>query len=38
MTATVPTQPGARNGVVDPTGHVYLAHGQGSEVIVVSPQ
>ncbi len=37
-TATVPTQHGARNGVVDPTGRVYLAHGQGSEVIVITPQ
>jgi hypothetical protein len=35
--ATVATKPGARNGVVDAAGRVYLAHSQGSEIIVVAP-
>ncbi len=34
---TVTTAPGARNGVATDTGKVYLAHGQGSELIVVAP-
>lgn len=36
--ATVPTQDGTRNGVVDAAGKVYLAHGKGSELIVVAPK
>ena len=35
--ATVPTKEGARNGVVDADGKVYLAHGKGSEIVVVTP-
>lgn len=34
---TVATQQGARNGVVDGDGAVYLAHSQGSEIIVAVP-
>ncbi|MCE9572707.1 MAG: hypothetical protein K8W52_06080 [Deltaproteobacteria bacterium] len=36
--ATVPTADGARNGVADQTGAIYLAHGAGSELIVVAPK
>jgi DNA-binding beta-propeller fold protein YncE len=35
--ATVQTATGARNGVVAANGAVYLAHGQGSELVVVAP-
>jgi DNA-binding beta-propeller fold protein YncE len=31
----IPTQVGARNGVVDANGVVYLAHGAGSELLAV---
>ncbi len=34
-TATISTAAGARNGVVDGTGRVYLAHSAGSELLVV---
>jgi DNA-binding beta-propeller fold protein YncE len=34
-TATIPTAAGARNGVVNDAGRVYLAHSAGSELIVV---
>ena len=34
----VPTADGARNGVVDDRGEIYLSHASGSEVIVVAPQ
>ena len=36
--ATVPTKAGARNGVVDRDGNVYLAHAKGSELVVVGPE
>ncbi len=36
--AEVPTKPGARNAVVGKDGKVYVAHSQGSELIVVSPR
>ena len=32
----IPTAPGARNGVVDANGVVYLAHGAGAELLVVA--
>ena len=35
--ATVPTQEGARNGVVSRDGRVYLAHSRSSELIVIAP-
>lgn len=35
--AVVPTRPGARNGVVDATGKVYIAHSRGSELVVAHP-
>jgi DNA-binding beta-propeller fold protein YncE len=35
--AQVPTADGARNGVVDDAGTVYIAHGAGSELIVAAP-
>lgn len=35
--AVVPTQQGARNGVVDAHGTVYLAHSTGGELIAVAP-
>ena len=35
--ATVPTKQGARNGVVAADGRVYLAHSQGSELLVYLP-
>jgi hypothetical protein len=35
--ASVPTAPGARNGVVSATGRVYLSHSSASELIVVAP-
>ena len=41
VVAQVPTQPGARNGVVTKDGTVYLAHGGGgvklSALVVASP-
>jgi len=37
LRATVPTAPGARNGVVAANGEVYLSHSQGSELVVLSP-
>jgi len=33
----VPTKPGARNGVVDAKGVVYLAAGPSSELVIVEP-
>jgi DNA-binding beta-propeller fold protein YncE len=36
MSAQVTTAPGARNGVIDADGTVYLAHSQGNELIAVS--
>jgi DNA-binding beta-propeller fold protein YncE len=36
--ATVATKEGARNGVVSSDGRVYLAHGKGSELVVVGPE
>ena len=33
----VPTQQGARNGVVDAHGVVYVPHSRGSELLVLSP-
>lgn len=36
--ASVPTQEGARNGVVTNDGRVYLSHSKGSELVVVAPQ
>ena len=38
VAATVPTQAGARNGVADARGTMYLAHGKGSELLAVSPK
>jgi DNA-binding beta-propeller fold protein YncE len=35
---SVPTQDGARNGVVTSNGKVYLSHSKGSELVVVAPQ
>jgi DNA-binding beta-propeller fold protein YncE len=37
LRASVPTKDGARNGVADADGVVYLAHGKGSELIVATP-
>jgi DNA-binding beta-propeller fold protein YncE len=37
VVATVPTADGARNGVANAEGAVYLAHSKGSELIVVPP-
>ncbi len=37
LVAAVPTGEGARNGVADAGGKVYLSHGSASEVIVASP-
>jgi DNA-binding beta-propeller fold protein YncE len=37
LVAKVPTKEGARNGVVDGAGKVYLAHSAGSELVVVAP-
>jgi hypothetical protein len=34
----IPTAVGARNGVVDATGVVYLAYGAASELLVVDTQ
>jgi hypothetical protein len=34
-TALVPTKDGARNGVVDAAGRVYLSHSKGGELLVV---
>jgi DNA-binding beta-propeller fold protein YncE len=36
--ARAATAEGARNGVVDARGRVYLSHGQGSELIVATPR
>ena len=36
-TAVVPTKEGARNGVVDADGRVYLSHSKGSELVVAAP-
>jgi len=41
LVAQVPTQPGARNGVVTPNGRVYLGHGsmsKSSNLLVVAPE
>jgi DNA-binding beta-propeller fold protein YncE len=38
LRANVATAEGARNGVVTPTGTVYLAHSKGNELVVVAPQ
>ncbi len=35
ITATIPTAMGARNGVVDDRGRVFLAHSAGSELLVM---
>jgi DNA-binding beta-propeller fold protein YncE len=35
--ALIATAQGARNGVADGSGKVYLAHGQGSELVVAAP-
>jgi len=35
--ASVPTQSGARNGVVTSAGSVYLSHSRASELVVVAP-
>jgi hypothetical protein len=35
--AVVPTPDGARNGVVDDSGRVYLAHAKSSELVVATP-
>jgi hypothetical protein len=35
VTATIPTVIGARNGVVDDRGRVFLAHSAGSELLVI---
>ncbi|HEY1549462.1 MAG TPA: hypothetical protein VGG28_16660 [Kofleriaceae bacterium] len=35
VTATIRTTTGARNGVVDDRGRVFLAHSQGSELLVI---
>jgi DNA-binding beta-propeller fold protein YncE len=35
--AVVPTSDGARNGVVDAGGKVYLAHSKGGELVVATP-
>ena len=37
LAAQVETKPGARNGVVDGKGNVYIAHSPGAGLIVVSP-
>ena len=37
LVAAVPTKQGARNGVVDADGKVYLAHAPGSELVVAVP-
>jgi hypothetical protein len=37
IAAVVPTQLGARNGVVDADGNVYLSHAKGSELVVATP-
>jgi hypothetical protein len=37
LVASVPTQAGARNGVVTRDGRVYLSHSKASELIVVAP-
>jgi DNA-binding beta-propeller fold protein YncE len=37
VAAVVPTRAGARNGVVDATGKVFLSHSKGSELVVVTP-
>ncbi len=37
LTAQVPTKPGARNGVVDAAGKVYLPDSRDSELVVASP-
>ena len=37
VSAVVPTAEGARNGVVDDHGKVYLSHSKGSELIVAVP-
>lgn len=41
LVAQVPTRAGARNGVVTPSGRVYLAHGsmpKSSDLLVVAPE
>ena len=41
LVAQVPTRAGARNGVVTPSGRVYLGHGstpKSSDLLVVSPE
>jgi DNA-binding beta-propeller fold protein YncE len=35
--AVVPTQNGARNGVVDESGKVYLTHGKAAELVLATP-
>ena len=37
VVAVVPTKEGARNGVVDLEGRVYLSHAKGSQIVVVAP-
>jgi DNA-binding beta-propeller fold protein YncE len=37
VVTSVPTQDGARNGVVTQDGRVYLSHSKASELIVVTP-
>jgi DNA-binding beta-propeller fold protein YncE len=37
VVSSVPTQDGARNGVVTQDGRVYLSHSKASELIVVTP-
>jgi len=37
LVASVPTKEGARNGVVDEAGRVYLAHSRGGELVVATP-
>jgi hypothetical protein len=37
VSAVVPTADGARNGVVDGSGKVYLSHAKGSEIVVAAP-
>ena len=37
VAAVVPTRAGARNGVVDAAGKVYLSHSKAGELVVVAP-
>jgi hypothetical protein len=37
VAALIATAPGARNGVADASGAVYLAHGPGGDLVVASP-